>query len=236
MDVVALAHRDTLYRLDGRLDYVYFPVSGVMSSVLVMTDGRTMEVGATGREGMVGLTAVLGADRSPEEVFCQVPGTCRRMPAAHFAAEVARAGRLLALVHSYARSALRFAAQSSACNGLHSVPQRCAKWLLLTRDRAEADRFDLTHEYLAMMVGAHRPSVTLAAGDLQRAGVIRYRRGWVEVLDGGRLEAASCECYRATEAASARPTYPITSAFGGRYLVGGRIGGWHTRTALDREL
>lgn len=165
---------------------------------------------------MTGLTAVLGADRSPEEVFCQVPGTCRRMPAAAFAAEVLGAGRLLALVHRYARSTLRFAAQSAACNGLHSLGERCARWLLTTRDRAGSDEFALTHNYLAMMLGVYRPSVTLAVQRLKADGAISCRRGRFAVLDAGRLEAASCECYRATRTSfdtqGGRVPFAMTSA------------------------
>jgi CRP-like cAMP-binding protein len=204
MDDVRLAQGDLIYRANSRLDYIYFPRSGILSAIVIMADGRTIEVGAMGREGMAGMIAVLGAERSPEEVICQATSTCRRMPAAAFAAEVARAGRLLALVHEYARAVLRFASQTAACNGLHSVPQRCARWLLVTRDRAGADEFELTQEYLATMLGVRRASVTAAAINLQQAGIITYRRGRVTVLDASRLEAASCECYGATRDDSGR--------------------------------
>jgi CRP-like cAMP-binding protein len=198
MDEVRLGQGDVIYRANGRLDYVYFPRSGILSAIVIMADGRTMEVGAMGREGMAGMVAVLGAERSPEEVVCQATSTCRRLPAAAFTAEVSRAGKLLALVHEYARSVLRFTAQSAACNGLHAVPQRCARWLLLMRDRAGSSEFELTQEYLATMLGVRRASVTGAAIDLQRSGIISYRRGRVTVLDPFRLEAAACECYGAT--------------------------------------
>ena len=202
MTDVTFEHRGSAYRSGGPLDAVYFPRSGVMSSVMIMLDGSTAEVAATGAEGMLGSAAFLGATRSVEEVFCQIPPcVCRRLPAADFVAEVARGGVLTAIVHNYTRSALGASAQLIACNALHAVNERCARWLLMCRDRVGADDFPLTQEFLATMLGVRRATVTVAAGTLQAAGLIAYRHGRVKLLDAVGLEAASCECYAAMRGA-----------------------------------
>ena len=198
MTDVTFEHRGSAYRSGGPLDAVYFPRSGVMSSVMIMLDGSTAEVAATGAEGMLGYSTLLGATRSVEEVFCQIPPcVCRRLPAAEFVAEVARGGPLTAVVHSYTRSVLATSAQLIACNALHAVNERCARWLLMCRDRVGADDFPLTQEFLATMLGVRRATVTVAAGTLQGAGLITYRHGRLKILDAPGLEAASCECYAA---------------------------------------
>ena len=202
MTDVTFEHRGSAYRSGGPLDAAYFPRSGVMSSVMIMLDGSTAEVAATGAEGMLGSAAFLGATRSVEEVFCQIPPcVCRRLPAADFVAEVARGGVLTAIVHNYTRSALGASAQLIACNALHAVNERCARWLLMCRDRVGADDFPLTQEFLATMLGVRRATVTVAAGTLQAAGLIAYRHGRVKLLDAVGLEAASCECYAAMRGA-----------------------------------
>jgi CRP-like cAMP-binding protein len=196
MDDVALAIRDTLYRANGPIRHVYFPRSGLISMVIIMKDGGTSEVGVVGNEGMAGVPAFLEADRSPTEVFCQIPGECRRLPAAAFKEEIWRDGPFRTLVQRYTQALLNLVFQSTACNHHHSVDSRCARWLLMTHDRVGADEMPLTQEILAMMLGVRRPSVTVAAGMLQRAGFIRYHRGRLTVLDRAGLEAAACECYR----------------------------------------
>ena len=202
MTDVTFEHRAHAYRTGGPLDSVYFPRTGVMSSVLIMLDGATAEVVATGAEGMLGFSTFLGATRSVEEVFCQIPPClCRRIPAAEFVAEVARGGSLTGVVHAYARSVLATSAQLIACNALHAVNERCARWLLMCRDRVGADEFPLTQEFLATMLGVRRATVTVAAGTLQTAGLIAYRHGQVKILDRPGLEAASCECYAAMRGA-----------------------------------
>jgi CRP-like cAMP-binding protein len=129
--------KEILYNAAGPMPYVYFPRSGVISSVTTMADGRAAEVAATGREGMVGVATALGADRSPEKVFCQIPSDTRRLETKTFVDEVRKGGQFYTLVLGYVRSALRLTAQHAACNCLHSVEERCAKWLLMSRDRAE---------------------------------------------------------------------------------------------------
>ncbi|OWK40345.1 Crp/Fnr family transcriptional regulator [Fimbriiglobus ruber] len=195
---VTLGHKDLLYRAGGPIDYVYFPRSGVLSAVVVMNDGQYVEAAAIGLEGMVGVTACLGADRSIEQVFCQVfPAECRKMPAAAFVAEVARDGAFRDIVYAYLRGTLAAAAQSTACNCLHSVDERCARWLLMCQDRFGGDDFPLTQEFLAAMLGVRRATVTVTAGALQSNGFITYRHGRVRVVDRAGLEKVACECYHA---------------------------------------
>lgn len=193
--------RDLVYRTRGPMDHVYFPLDGVFSDIVTMDDGSAVEVGTTGSEGMLGAPLALGADRSPIQVFCQVAGRARRVPADDFLAEVGRPGPLADLVRRYQLALFTTAAQGVACNRLHGIDERCARWLLMTHDRVGADTFHLTQEFLALMLGVRRASVTVAAGMLQRAGVIDYTRGKITVTDRARLEAASCECYRVVRGA-----------------------------------
>lgn len=196
MSDATFGYRDVVYRAGGPIDHVYFPRGGVLSCVVLMEDGGTAEVAGVGREGMVGVSAFLGADRSQEQVFCQIPPCeCRRMPAAEFAAEVARGGPLRDVAYAYTRAALAASARQVACNCLHSADERCARWLLQSHDRASADEFPLTHEFLAQMLGVRRATVTVTAGSLQTAGLITYKSGRVTVRDRAGLEGAACECY-----------------------------------------
>jgi len=167
----------------------------------VLKDGDMVEVATIGREGMVGVSAVL--DGNPVSSTSMVQGEteiCYRMKADAFRREMDRRGVFYELLTHYAQALVGFIMQSTACNAVHSVEQRLARWLLMARDRMESNEFPLTQEFAAMMLGASRPSVTIVAGTLQKAGLIRYQRGQVTILDGDGLEAASCECYRtATE-------------------------------------
>lgn len=200
MPVVPFGTRDLMYRAGAAIDSVYFPVDGVFSQVVVMDDGSAVEIGTTGYEGMIGAAVCLGDDRSSAQVFCQVAGRARKLPVGEFRSELAAGGPLAGLVRRYTRFEGLMAAQGVACNRLHGVDERCARWLLMTHDRVGADTFVLTQEFLAQMLGVRRASVTVAAGVLQSAGIIRYTRGKITVTDRPRLEAASCECYRAVRA------------------------------------
>jgi CRP-like cAMP-binding protein len=199
MTEVTFEHREVAYRANGPINYVYFPRSGIISSVVIMLDGATAEVAAVGMEGMIGLPVFMGATRCPEEVFCQIaPATCRRMPAAEFAAEVARGGSLRDVIYAYTRVVLTSTSRLVACNALHPVNGRCARWLLTCRDRVASDEFPLTQEFLATMLGVRRATVTAAAGALQADGLISYRHGHIKILDGPGLEKTACECYEVT--------------------------------------
>ncbi|WP_426959624.1 Crp/Fnr family transcriptional regulator [Muricoccus radiodurans] len=192
---VPLAFKRVLQELDEPVTHLWFPRSGVASMLSEMTDGSIVEVATVGREGVLGLPLVLDAGQSAQRVLVQIPGEADRMTAAAFARLRPRLPGLERLLLRYALSLVTQVSQGSACNRLHPIEARCARWLLLTHDRVDGDSFPLTHEFLSQMLGVTRPSVTIAAGMLQRAGLIRYGRGVVEVLDRAGLEGASCECY-----------------------------------------
>ena len=164
-----------------------------------MTNGEAAEVGTIGNEGVVGLPLVLGDDRAPTSVYVQVPGAGLRMKATLFKKELARSASMRAVMLHYAHAFFNQVAQSAACNQFHTIQQRCSRWLLMTHDRMQSDEFLLTQEFLAMMLGVQRTGVSAAAGALQRAGLIRYKRGNVTMIDRRGLERRSCECYRVSK-------------------------------------
>ena len=205
LEPVELEVRDHVFRRGEPIEFVHFPVNCVISLVSEMENGRVVEVASVGREGMVGLPTFLeGSYTSALESFSQVPGTSLRLPAERFAALTDGAGVLQKLLERYTQALFVQVAQSSACNRLHTLEQRCARWLLQTEDRIGAPRFPLTQEFLAQMLGVQRSSVNTAAGALQQHGVIRYSRGVITILDRPGLETLACECYRVSAAEYAR--------------------------------
>jgi CRP-like cAMP-binding protein len=192
---VQLKYRQSLYRANKPIEFVYFIETGVGSLVNTMANGDAAEVGTIGNEGVVGLPLLLGDDGAPTSVYVQVPGAGLRMKAVLFKKELERSASMRAVMLRYAHAVFNQVAQSAACNHFHTLEQRCCRWLLMTHDRMHSDEFLLTQEFLAMMLGVQRTGVTAAAGALQRAGLIRYRRGAVTVLDRRGLQARSCECY-----------------------------------------
>ena len=192
---IPLEYRQSLYRANEPIGFVYFIETGVGSLVNTMANGQAAEVGTIGNEGLVGLPLVFGDDRAPTSVYVQVPGAGLRMKATLFATELARSASMRAVMLRYAHAFFNQVAQSAACNHFHSLEQRCCRWLLMTHDRMHSDEFLLTQEFLAMMLGVRRTGVTAAAGALQRAGLIRYKRGNVTIIDRRGLKRRSCECY-----------------------------------------
>lgn len=192
---VVLEYRKSLYEALHPIEHVYFPVDGVASLVITMTDGASAEVGTIGSEGMVGLPVCLGDIVAPSAVYVQVPGTALRMDAGFFRRELERSPTLNLVMLRYAHAFFNQVAQSTACAHLHKVEQRCCRWLLMTRDRMPPGEFLLTQEFLAMMLGVRRTTVTDVMGGLQKAGLIRYRRGHVTILDHEALRQRACECY-----------------------------------------
>ena len=197
LQVINLRLRNFLYKLGEPTDHVYFPGGGFCSLVTVLHDGSMVEVATIGREGMVGVDATLDGDRlSSSAVMVQGESDiCYRMKARSFRREMDRHGAFYALITRYMQAMMGTVMQSTACNAVHSVEERLARWLLMAQDRMESAEFPLTQEFVAMMLGATRPTVTVVAGSLQRAGLISYRRGLVRVLNRKKLELASCECY-----------------------------------------
>lgn len=198
LTVVPLKLKDILHAPGEPIHEVYFPGSGFCSILTVLDDGKMVEIATVGREGMVGISAVLDGTPVTSAVLVQgATDTCYRMTAGAFRREVDRHGPFHDLMAHYAQALFGFVAQSTACNAIHSVEQRLARWLLMAQDRMASDEFPLTQELVAMMLGASRPTVTVVAGALQKAGSIKYRHGRVTIVDRKDLEAASCECYRA---------------------------------------
>ncbi len=195
LERLPLEYRQSLYQADKKIEFVYFIETGVGSLVNTMTNGQAAEVGTIGNEGVVGLPLVLGDDRAPTTVYIQVPGEGLRMKAPLFRKALAQSPAMQVVMLRYAHALFNQVAQSAACNHFHSLEQRCCRWLLMTRDRMDSDKFMLTQEFLAMMLGVQRPGVSIAAGGLRRAGLITYKRGNVAILDGAGLKKLSCECY-----------------------------------------
>jgi len=196
LKAVPLKFRVSLHEPGDKMPYVYFPNTGIISMLTVMQDGTAVEIATIGNEGMVDLFVFLGVEESDSRLLVQVPGTALRMESARFREHVDQIPALRTLLGYYAIALFALAAQSAACNRMHPMIQRCARWLLMTHDRVDAPEFPMTHNFLSEMLGVRRPSVSVAAEALQKTGVITYHRGKVTVLDRAGLEAASCECYR----------------------------------------
>ncbi len=192
---IPLEYKQSLYRANKPIGFVYFIETGVGSLVNTMANGQAAEVGTIGNEGLVGLPLVFGDDRAPTSVYVQVPGVGLKMKAKLFTKELARSASMRVVMLRYAHAFFNQVAQSAACNHFHTIQQRCCRWMLMTHDRMESDEFLLTQEFLAMMLGVQRTGVTVAAGALQWAGLIRYTRGNVTIIDRPGLLRRSCECY-----------------------------------------
>lgn len=197
LEQVDMDVRDELYRYQESMPAVYFPLTGIVSMV-IQTDDRPapVEVGTVGFEGMLGLPVFLGATASPTEAFCQVRGRLARLPVAGFREFLTRDGQLHALLHRYTQMMIVQLSQNVVCNLVHVVERRAARWLLTTSDRVRSERFSLTQDFLAQMLGVRRTTVSEVACRLQGEGLITYRRGELEVLDRTGLENTACECYR----------------------------------------
>lgn len=185
-----------LQRQGEPVQAVYFLNSGVASILTEMNDGRAVEVTTVGREGMIGLSAALDADAPAVASIVQVTtGSAERMSLAAFRKEMNRRGLFSEIVHDYTRRFMSVLMQSAACHGLHTVEQRCCRWLLLTQHRVGRDEFRVTHEFLASLWGVRRSTVTVVLRGLQRRGLIDYRRHIVRIRRPERLAAVACECY-----------------------------------------
>jgi CRP-like cAMP-binding protein len=188
--------RDEIYEPNKPFKHIYFPETAIASVVNVMKDGTEIEVATIGYEGMVGLPVFLGTNQSPARSFWQVAGTAFRLDAAFLEKEKRNASPLAAGVGLYTQGFFAQIAQSVTCNRLHNLEQRCARWLLMTHDRVEGDDFPLKQEFLAHMLGVRRTGISEVAGRLQRKGLIKYSRGWMEIINRGGLERLSCDCYQ----------------------------------------
>jgi len=201
---ISLPQEFVLYTPHGSIDFVYFLESGVASLIVTMANGKTAEVGTVGNEGFVGLPVLFGESAAHVGVFMQVPGAGLRLPAAVLRNELQRSEAMRMLLLRYAGAFFNQLAQTSACAFLHPLEQRCCRWLATTADRMPSEQFALTQEFLAMMLGVRRSSVSVVMGDLQRRGFVRYSRGRVTILDRKMLQAMACECYRVTKSEASR--------------------------------
>jgi CRP-like cAMP-binding protein len=194
--IAPLTQGTVLHPAGEPLEAIYFPADGLCSVMMTMEDGRRVEVATVGNEGMVGIAAFLGSDRAAGETIVQIPGAFAYVMATQlFAEEISRGGPLYELVRRYSQALIAYVTQAAACNGLHAADQRCARWLLQSHDRVGRDRFELTQEFLAIMLGVRRATVTIIAQQLQRAGLIHFRRRLVTIVDRRGLEKTACECY-----------------------------------------
>jgi len=175
--------------------HVFFPCTAVLSVLAFMQDGTAVEVGTIGKEGFIGIETLAGGEQWTETTICQIEGEALRMSISDFKEAIADDTPLRRITQRYLLVYLSLVSQSVACNRLHAIDARFARWVLMTHDRVDGDEFTLTQEFLAIMLGAQRPSVSLVASAFQQAGLIRYSRGHMTILNRVGLEDACCECY-----------------------------------------
>jgi CRP-like cAMP-binding protein len=195
LTTVSLPLGEILYKTEDRIEYVYFPNSGVVSFVAHMKEGASIEVGLAGSEGMVGLPILFGDDVSQNEAIVQIADGAMRMKASALTEELTRDGELKPLLMRFALALMKQVSQTAACNRNHHIAERLARWLLTCHDRVHGDELKLTQEFIAEMLGTRRSGVSEAAMMLQGAGLIRYSRGHITILDREGLEEFACECY-----------------------------------------
>lgn len=197
LEMVGNKVRDVLYQQGKPIEHVYFPCTSTHSCTLFMEDGMMVEVGTTGNESFTGVELLMDADRATETAICQIAGTSMRMTVVDFKSALSHSMPLRKLLNRAGQAYLCQVSQGVACNRLHTLEARFARWLLVTHDRVQGNEFQLTQEFLAAMLGVHRPSVSLIAGTFQQAGIIRYARGHMTIVERAKLEEVSCECYQA---------------------------------------
>ena len=195
LEYVNLPNHQVLHEAGGKLEFVYFPNRGLISLVVVMKDGRTAEAGVVGNEGFTGAPAAVGLSRGPLRAVVQITGDGFRAKVGALQKTLEAAPHFRLLLNRYVAIRGMQIAQTAACNRLHGIEQRLARWLLMTQDRVDSGSLRITHDFLATMLGTDRPSVSLAAGVLQKKGFIEYARGAVKITNRKKLESSTCECY-----------------------------------------
>jgi CRP-like cAMP-binding protein len=195
LEYVSLPNHLILHEAGEKLEFAYFPNRGLISLVVVMKDGKTAEAGIVGHEGFTGTPAAVGLSRSPLEAVVQITGDGFRVKAGALQDTLESAPHLQLMLSRYAVVRGMQVAQTAACNRLHDIEQRLARWLLMTQDRVDSGSLPITHDFLATMLGTDRPSVSLAAGVLQKKELIEYTRGAVKIVNRKKLEDSACECY-----------------------------------------
>ena len=204
LELVPMLLGETLYEPGGKLQHVYFPTTAIVSLLYVMESGASAEIAGVGNEGILGISLFMGGDTTPSSAVVQTSGHGYRLPGQLLKEEFGRAGLMQRLLLRYTQALLTQMCQTAACNRHHSIEQQLCRWLLLTLDRLPSQELVMTQELVAGALGVRRESITEAAGNLQRAGVVRYRRGHIAVLDRSGLEAGACECYAVVKKEMAR--------------------------------
>ncbi|HEY6807008.1 MAG TPA: Crp/Fnr family transcriptional regulator [Pyrinomonadaceae bacterium] len=184
---------------DKPIDYIFFPITALLSLITVLSDGSMIESGTIGREGMSGIPVLLDATQTTMETVTQVPGEAFKIKARELKAAYQKGGKLQKLLNRYMHTVMVLSSQSAACNARHELRQRFSRWILMSSDGVGSDEVSLTQEYLSVMLGVRRAGVTVAAGALQAAGAIEYERGSIKIRNREILECASCECYQRTK-------------------------------------
>lgn len=203
-ELVTIQSKDVIYEREQPIRFAYFPDDCVISLVTRLEDGDVVEAMTVGNDGFAGIAIFHGLPSSRLTAVGQITGQAWRVAAKDFSQLMALCPALHRLLHRYSQFVFETVSQSAACNRLHVIEQRCARWLLMSQDRVGRDRFDLTQEFLAMMLGVRRPGVTVAMGLLEKAGLITHRRGSITVVNRAGLEKVSCECYRTIRARQAK--------------------------------
>lgn len=195
LELVQMPLGETLYEPGRRLLHVYFPTTSIVSLLYVMENGGSGEIAVVGNEGILGIALFMGGDTTPNRAVVQSAGHGFRLRGERLQEEFNRAGHMLHLLLRYTQALITQMAQTAVCNRHHSVDQQLCRWLLMSLDRLRSNQLTMTQELIANMLGVRREGVTEAAGKLQAAGLIQYRRGHITVLDRPGLEARACECY-----------------------------------------
>ena len=198
LEYVSLPNHLVLHEA-GKLEFAYFPNRGLISLVVVMKDGKTAEAGIVGNEGFIGTPAAVGLSRSPLQAVVQITGDGFRVEVAALQNTLESTPHLQLMLSRYAVVQGMQVAQTAACNRLHGIEQRLVRWLLMAQDRVDSESLPITHDFLATMLGTDRPSVSLAAGVLQKEKLIKYTRGAVKIVNRKKLEDSACECYGITQ-------------------------------------
>src|ERR1700676_1239011 len=195
LEYVSLPNHLVLHEAGGKLEFTYFPNRGLISLVVVMEDGKTAEAGIVGKEGFTGTPAAVGLRRGPLRAVVQITGDGFRVEVGALQNTLESAPHLQLMLNRYAAVRSMQVSQTAACNRLHDIGQRLARWLLMTQDRVDSGSLPITHDFLATMLGTDRPTVSLAAGVLQKKKLIEYTRGAVKIVNRKKLEDSACECY-----------------------------------------
>jgi CRP-like cAMP-binding protein len=195
LELVAMRLGETIYKPGGRLQHVYFPTTAIVSLLYIMESGASAEMAGVGNEGVLGISLFMGGDTTPSSAVVQTAGHCYRLEARLLKEEFNRAALVQKLLLRYTQALVTQMTQTAACNRHHSIDQQLCRWLLLTLDRLPSTELIMTQELVAGAFGVRRESISEAAGKLQRAGLIRYRRGHISVFERSGLEAGACECY-----------------------------------------